>query len=90
LFSGKVNEENMPSTKIEEAELVDGKISILDLLISCELANSKSEGRRLIEQGGLTLNEVKVTSLELEITVEELQKAIVMKKGKKIFHKAYI
>ena len=89
LFGGEIDEENMPATEVDNVQLTDGKISILDLLVICELTKSKGEGRRLIEQGGLSLNDVKVMNPEQEITLQELKNAIIIKKGKKVFHRAY-
>ncbi len=90
LFSGQIDEANMPSTQIRENDLTDGKIAILDLLVACDLTKSKGEGRRLIEQGGLALNDEKVDDMELEVSADDLQKGIIIKKGKKVFHKAFM
>ena len=90
LFSGKGNDENMPTTELEESVLVDGKINVVDLLVACKLGTSKGEIRRLIQQGGVTVNEQKVATPDQTYTKEELAEGIKIRKGKKIFHKAVL
>jgi len=90
LFSGKGDDANMPSTEIEESTLVNDKIGLSDLMIICELAASKSEIRRLVQQGGVSVNDEKVTDFNMEITAEMLKQGVKIKKGKKIFHKAIL
>ena len=75
---------DMPSTDIPAAEL-EGGINILDLLIKTGLCPSKSEGRRLVQQNGIAVDDVKVTDPNAVITIND---SVVIKKGKKIFHKA--
>mgnify|MGYP000294899663 FL=1 len=75
---------DMPSTDIPAAEL-EGGINILDLLIKTGLCPSKSEGRRLVQQNGIAVDDVKVTDPNAVITIDD---SVVIKKGKKIFHKA--
>ena len=75
---------DMPSTEIPAAEL-DGGINILDLLVKTGLCPSKSEGRRLVQQNGIAVDHVKVTDPNAVITIND---SVVIKKGKKIFHKA--
>ena len=87
LFSGAGDTENMPST---EVELTEESISVVDLMMLCGLAASKGEIRRLIQQGGVTANGEKVTSFDLTFTAEDLKKGVVLKKGKKVFHKAVL
>ena len=90
LFSGNGNDENMPTTEIEESSLTDGEINVVDLLIACKLGASKGEIRRLIQQGGVTVNEEKVSSPDLKFTKQNLIDGVKIRKGKKIFHKAII
>ena len=90
LFSGKGDDENMPTTELEESVLVDGKINVVDLLVACKLGTSKGEIRRLIQQGGVTVNEQKVATPDQTYTKEELAEGIKIRKGKKIFHKAVL
>ena len=89
LFSGEGDDANMPTTELSEAELGDG-IGLLDLLVLTKLAASKGEGRRLIEQGGLSINGEKVTDVNLKIKKEDLSDPIKIKKGKKAFHKVVL
>ena len=89
LFSGEGDDANMPTTELSEAELGDG-IGLLDLLVLTKLAASKGEGRRLIEQGGLSINGKKVTDVNLKIKKEDLSDPIKIKKGKKAFHKVVL
>ena len=90
LFSGKGDDANMPSTEIEESVLTDGKILLPDLMMVCELAASKSEIRRLIQQGGVAVNDEKATDFNMEITADMLKEGVKIKKGKKVFHKAIL
>ena len=89
LFSGEGDDSNMPTTELSEAELGEG-IGLLDLLVLTKLASSKGEGRRLIEQGGLSINGEKVTDVNLKIKKEDLADPIKIKKGKKAFHKVIL
>ena len=89
LFSGEGDDANMPTTELNEAELGEG-IGLLDLLVLTKLASSKGEGRRLIEQGGLSINGEKVTDVNLKIKKEDLKDPIKIKKGKKAFHKVVL
>ena len=88
LFATGGSDENMPTTEIGEDKLTDGKISILDLMLACELIPSKGEGRRLIQQGGVMVNDQKVSSIDESFTGEQLREGLKIRKGKKVFHKA--
>ena len=88
LFSGVGNDENMPSTKLSEADLSDGQIKIIDLLMACSLTPSRGEARRLITQGGISIDGEKVTDINFSISKEKLVDGVKIKKGKKVFHKA--
>ena len=85
LFSGELLDENMPSTEINKSDFENEEIGILDLIRTCGLSKSNGEARRLIEQGGISLNGEKVadTNLKVSLNLEE----IVIKKGKKIYHR---
>ena len=85
IFGGGGNSADMPSTEIPAAELEDGAIGILDLLVKTKLAPSKGEGRRLVQQGGISVDDVKITDPNAKITLDS---EVVIKKGKKVFHKA--
>ncbi len=91
LFSGGGDKSNMPTTELSSKDLKDGGIDVLDLLIKCSLASSRGEGRRLVEQGGVSIDDVKVTDGFTVISADKLSgEGIVIKKGKKIFQRAYI
>jgi tyrosyl-tRNA synthetase len=88
LFSGAANADNMPTTKLTDEDFTDGKIDILSILVKTGIAKSRSEGRKLCEQNGVSVDDVKVTDTYTSYSKEALaEKAIVVKKGKKIFHK---
>lgn len=87
IFSGGGNTENMPSETVSAADLGDG-INILDLLTQVKLIPSKGEGRRLIQQNGLSLNGEKVTAVDLTVTPDMFEgDGLIVKKGKKTFLK---
>ncbi len=88
LFAGGGDDSNMPTTTITADQLTDGAIGILDLLDVCKLSPSRSESRRLIQQGGVLVDDVKVDSIDTKITAEQLTTGIKIRKGKKVFHKA--
>ncbi len=88
LFSGEGDDANMPSTVVTEDKLVDGVIGVLDLLCVCGLTASKGEARRLVEQGGVSIDGEKVTATNATVTKDQLTTGIKIKKGKKVFHKA--
>lgn len=87
VFAGGGKDANMPSTDLTKEELGEG-IQILDLLVKCGLIPSKGEGRRLITQNGISVNDAKVTDIFLEIKEDDFtDNELVIKKGKKIHHK---
>ncbi|HCC35940.1 MAG TPA: tyrosine--tRNA ligase [Ruminococcaceae bacterium] len=89
LFVGNVTAEDMPSTVISADKFADGALPVLDLLTECGLIASKSEGRRLIEQGGINIDEQKIGDVYAAVPIEQFDKGyVVIKKGKKIYHKA--
>ncbi len=91
LFSSKSDTENMPSTELNESNLTDGKINIIDLLSVTGLVPSKGEARRLIQQGGVAVDDEKITDFKADITKDNFAKGyVVIKKGKKVFHKAIL
>ena len=89
LFAGGGDDENMPTTELT-AEQAGNGMSIMDLLTACKLIPTRSEGRRLIEQGGISVDGEKVASFDAVITAEQLTAGVKIKKGKKIFHRAVI
>ncbi len=90
LFAGGSDDSNMPTTTIDKAKLVDGGIAILDLMTECGLIASKSEGRRLVQQGGVSVDDQKVTDINYVITQASLADGVKIRKGKKVYHKAII
>ena len=87
LFVGGGDMSNVPSTTLTEADLTDGSIGILDLMVRCKLAPSKKEARRLVEQGGVTVNDEKVADVNTAYTAQQLFDGLMVRKGKKVFHK---
>ncbi len=85
IFAGGGNSDDMPSTTIAAADLTDGKIGILTLLVKCGLCPSNGEARRLVTQNGIAVNGEKFTAPK---GLVDLSEPVVIKKGKKIFHKA--
>lgn len=81
---------DMPTTEIEENALSDGKISILDLLNLGKLAPSRSEAKRLVMQGGVFIGDEKVESFSAVVDAEKLKDGIIIRKGKKVFHRFII
>ena len=90
LFAGGSDDSNMPTTEITEDQLTDGKIAVLDLMMACGLIPSKGEGRRLVQQGGVMVNDEKVANIDVSFSGEELKKGLKIRKGKKVFHKAIL
>ncbi len=79
------NTENMPSTEIPAAEIPADGINIMDLLVKTGLAPSKSEARRLVQQGGISVDDAKITEPNALVKIDA---EVIIKKGKKVFHKA--
>ena len=90
LFAGGSDDSNMPTTELTEDQLTDGSIAILDLMLACKLVPSKGEGRRLVQQGGVMINEEKVASIDASFTAEQLRQGLKIRKGKKVYHKAIL
>ena len=90
LFSGAADMANMPSTTLTADQLQDGRIGILDLMMAAKLVPSKREARQLIQQGGILLDGEKVTDPTMPITAEQLANGVVIKKGKKTYHKVQL
>ena len=88
LFNNKGISDNMPTKTIKDSEL---DVNVLDLLVNMELVSSKSEGRRLMEQNGISINQEKETNVDRIITKEDFKDGfIIIQKGKKIFLKIQI
>ena len=88
LFGAGADTANMPTTQLSSEDFTDGEISVLDLLLKTGLVPSKGEGRRLIQQGGLTVADEKVTDMNKTFPQDAFKNGLVIKKGKKVFHKA--
>ncbi len=87
IFAGSGDSENMPSTQIAKEDTDDGKIGILTLLVKCGLCPSNGEARRLVTQNGISVNDEKFTDPK---GLVDLSEPVIIKKGKKVFHKAYL
>ena len=81
---------DMPTTDISAEQLVDGKIGILNLMVACKLAASNGEARRLVQQGGVFVNDEKVPDHTFAVTEQMLKEGVKIRKGKKVFHKALL
>lgn len=91
LFALNTNTDNMPSTEINISNFNNDEISIIDLLLLLKLVPSKGEARRLISQGGISIDSQKVMSIDEKVLFNQFEKGyIVVKKGKKVYHKAII
>ena len=90
LFLSGANDADMPTTELTESQLTDGRIGILDLMLACKLAPTKSEARRLVQQGGVFADDEKVASIDVAFTGEQLKNGVKLRKGKKVFHKAVL
>ena len=77
----------MPTTEVGADALVDDAVGIIDMLVMSKLAPSKGEARRLIQQGGIAVDDEKVTDFAYAVTKEKLENGVVVKKGKKVFHR---
>ena len=89
LFSNGANTDNMPTTVLTSEDFNDGKIGIIDILVKANLAKSRGEARRLVEQGGVSLDDVKVASIDVAVEETKLDDGgfVIVKKGKKAFNK---
>ena len=89
LFVSGGNSENMPTTELSAADLDEnGAVAVADLLVKTGLAPSKAEAKRLIKQGGISLDDQKVTAFDAVVTKDAFaQGHVILKKGKKVFHK---
>lgn len=87
LFAGGADNSNMPCTVIEESDFVEGSVAVLDMMLKAGMIKSKGEGRRLIQQGGVTLNDEKVTDVYAALAKADFDNDVIIKKGKKLFRK---
>ena len=91
IFSGAGSTENMPNVEITADDLTDGAISVADIMLKAGIVKSKGEARRAIEQGGVSVDDEKVTDAFKKLSVADFEKGhVVIKKGKKVFYKAIL
>lgn len=87
LFGGCGDSENMPTTELTEVDFIEGKINITSLVVKCKFAASKGEAKRLIQQGGISVNDEVISALDKSYTAQEVKQGLKIRKGKKHFHK---
>ena len=87
LFSGAADHEHMPSTALDAALVKDGTVGLLAAMVAAGLCGSNREARQLVQQGGVLVDGEKVTDPKAVLTVDALSKGVVIKKGKKVYHK---
>ncbi len=88
IFTGGGNSDNMPSTTLSADDFTDEGLNIIDAMIKAGLVSSRGEARRLIEQGGVSVDDVKITVPNYMIPLADFEKGyVIIKKGKKVFHK---
>ncbi len=91
LFGANRTTDDMPSSEISSDLVHDGAIGVLDLLVATGLCPSKGEGRRLVQQGGITIDDNKIVNPTDTISVDDFSKGyVVIRKGKKVYHKAIL
>ena len=90
LFSGAADHENMPSTKLDAELVKDGGVGLLAAMVAAGLCGSNREARQLVQQGGILVDGEKVTDPKAVLTVDALNKGVVIKKGKKVYHKVVL
>ena len=90
LFSGVADHENMPTTQLDAALVKDGKVGLLAAMVGAKLCGSNREARQLVQQGGVLVDGEKVIDPTFGLTVEQLQNGVVIKKGKKTYHKVML
>ena len=87
LFAGGADNSHMPETVLTDDDFTDGSIMLLDMMVKTGIIKSKGEGRRLITQGGVSVNDEKATDPNMSFTTDDFANEIIVKKGKKVFHK---
>ena len=90
LFAGGGDDANMPTTELTADQVADDKIGVLSLMVACGLAASNGEARRLIQQGGVSINDEKITDPSFTVSADALKEGVKIRKGKKVFHKAIL
>lgn len=87
LFAGGADNSHMPETVLTDDDFTDGSIMLLDMMLKAGIIKSKGEGRRLITQGGVSVNDEKAIDPNMSFTTDDFSNEIIVKKGKKVFHK---
>ena len=87
IFSGNLDTENMPEAALSESDFVDDKADIMQLLVAGGLSSTRSDARRLVQQGGVSVNDERITDFKKSYTKEELKEGLVVRKGKKAFRR---
>ncbi len=87
LFSAKASTDNMPVAVLSEDDFADGRLTVTDALVKAGIAKSKGEGKRLIEQGGITVNDEKITDVFAALDRGIFDGEVIIRKGKKVFVK---
>ena len=90
IFSGGGDSENMPKAELSEIDFENGQIGIVQLVVKCGFAQSNGEAKRLIQQGGVTVNDETVNALDKKYSTDELKEGLIVRKGKKHFKKAVL
>ena len=90
IFAGGGTHENMPTTALSDSDFEDGKIGILALLQKAGLTSSNGEGRRLVQGGGVSVDDQKVTNPQMTLERSAFTDGVIVKKGKKIFHRVVV
>ncbi len=87
VFANGVVSENMPTTKLSLNDFADDKITVADMLVKGALAGSKGEAKRLIQQGGIMVGDVKISDFAYSVGLDEIKDGLIVKKGKKVYHR---
>lgn len=87
LFAGGADNSNMPTTELTDDDFTDGEITVLDMMLKAGMIKSKGEGRRLIDQGGVSVNDEKISGALTALKSSDFDNDVIVKKGKKVFHK---
>ena len=90
LFAGGGSLENMPTAEFTSEDFTDGKIDLIGVLVKAGLNPSRSEARRAIEQGGVTVNDEKITDIKKEFTAEDFGEGMIVRRGKKNYKKVIV
>ena len=90
IFGAGADSADRPTTELSSEDVPEGKLGVLTLMVKCGLAKSNGEARRLVQQGGVYVADAKVTDPAMTVSAEELKDGVVIRKGKKVFHKAIL